>query len=480
MGEKRLSKTEWKHLEKTLYRNRKSTWSQLATRDREKVFLYSDKYKDFLTQAKTERESVNIIVNMAQKEGFVPFEKIEGSGSGHNRILWTFRGKAAALAVRGKTPISSGIRIIASHIDAPRLDLKQNPIYEDLEMAFLKTHYYGGIKKFHWVARPLAIHGMILRDDGSKIYIEVGENPHDPVFTINDLLPHLAHKVQSDKKLSEAIPAEKLNVLIGGFPILGPEDLKDGVKLRILKILNEKYGLTEEDLISAELEIIPAGGARDVGLDSAFVGGYGQDDRACAFASLNSILELKQPQITAVALFLDKEEIGSDGNTGAKSSFFDLVTYDLLRNDGFQIEADSLVRMLVSSKAISADVTAGIDPDYKEVHEEYNDALIGHGVCLTKYTGSRGKYSANDAHAEYVNWLRRVWNDAKVIWQAGELGKVDEGGGGTVAKYLAQRGLDIVDAGTPLLNMHSPFEVAHKTDLFMTSQAFAAFYKANE
>ncbi len=477
MSEKRLSKTEWKRLEKDLCRSRRSVWSQITAKDRKKALLYSDKYKDFISKAKTERESVNIIVNMAQERGFVPFEQ---AGPGSNRFLWTFRGKAAALAVTGKAPVGDGVRIIASHIDAPRLDLKQNPLYEDLEMAFLKTHYYGGIKKFHWVARPLAIHGLALKEDGSAIPIEFGEDPHDPVLTINDLLPHLARKVQGEKKISEAIPAEKLNVLIGGLPLLGPEDLKDGVKLRILRILNERYGLVEEDLISAELEIVPAGASRDVGLDRAFVGGYGQDDRSCAYASLYSILELEEPQVTSVALFLDKEEIGSDGNTGAKSSFFEVVLYDLMRNGGLQIEADSLVRMLIASKAISADVTAGIDPDYKEVHEERNDALIGHGVCLTKYTGSGGKYSANDAHAEYVNWLRRVWNDAKVVWQAGELGKVDEGGGGTVAKYLAQRGLDIVDAGPPLLNMHSPFEVAHKTDLFMTYRAFAAFYKAED
>ncbi len=477
MNEKRFSKTDCKRLEKGLCRSRRPVWPQLTAKDRKRAFLYADRYKDFIGKAKTERESVNIIVNMAQEKGFVP---VEQAGPGSSRILWNFRGKAVALAVTGKAPVSNGVRIIASHIDAPRLDLKQNPIYEDLEMAFLKTHYYGGIKKFHWVARPLAIHGLALKGDGKVIHVELGENPDDPVLIINDLLPHLSRKVQGEKKISEAIPAEKLNVLIGGLPLLGPEDLKDGVKLRILRILNERYGLVEEDLISAEFEIVPAGDPRDVGLDGAFIGAYGQDDRSCAYASLCSILELEEPQITSVALFLDKEEIGSDGNTGAKSSFFEAVLYDLMRNGGLQIEADSLVRMLIASKAISADVTAGMDPDYKEVHEEHNDALIGHGVCLTKYTGSGGKYSANDAHAEYVNWLRRVWNEEKVVWQAGELGKVDEGGGGTVAKYLAQRGLDIVDVGPPLLNMHSPFEIAHKTDLLMTYKAFAAFYKAGD
>lgn len=473
MNEKRLSKAEWKRLEKDLYRPKKPVWNRLSARDRKEAFSYADSYKDFIGKAKTERESVETITDLAEKRGFVPFRQAKNKDG---RLLWTFRGKAAALAVIGKTPICDGIRAIASHIDSPRLDLKQNPIYEETEMAFLKTHYYGGIKKFQWVARPLAIHGLILKGDGTTVPIELGEGPHDPVFTINDLLPHLAHKVQTKKKVSEAIPAEKLNVLIGGIPLLGPEDLKEGVRLRLLKILNERYGLVEEDLISAELEIVPAGPSRDVGLDGAFVGGYGQDDRSCAYASLNAILELERPPVTALALFLDKEEIGSDGNTGAKSSFFEAVVYDIMRHCGSSIDAGSLVGILMASKAISADVTAGIDPNYKEVYEEHNDALIGHGICLTKYTGSGGKYSANDAHAEYVNWVRRVWNSAGIVWQAGEMGKVDEGGGGTVAKYFAQRGIDIIDAGPPLLNMHSPFEIVHKADLLMSTRAYKAFY----
>ncbi|NIA08399.1 MAG: aminopeptidase [Nitrospiraceae bacterium] len=473
MNEKRLSKAEWKRLEKDLYRPKKPVWTQLSAKDRQEAFSYADSYRDFIGKAKTERESVETIADLAEEGGFVPIREAEAKDS---RLLWTFRGKAAALAVIGKAPICDGIRAVASHIDSPRLDLKQNPIYEEEEMAFLKTHYYGGIKKFQWVARPLAIHGLILKGDGTTVPIELGEDPNDPVFTINDLLPHLAHKVQAKKKVSEAIPAEKLNVLIGGIPLLGPEDLKNGVMLRLLKILNKRYGLVEEDLISAELEIVPAGPSRDVGLDGAFVGGYGQDDRSCAYASLNAILGLEGPPVTALALFLDKEEIGSDGNTGAKSSFFEAIVYDIMRHCGDSIEADSLISTFMASKALSADVTAGIDPNYMEVHEEHNDALIGHGICLTKYTGSGGKYSANDAHAEYVNWVRRIWNSAGIIWQAGEMGKVDEGGGGTVAKYFAQRGIDIIDAGPPLLNMHSPFEIAHKTDLFMTSRAYRAFY----
>ncbi|HID98434.1 MAG TPA: aminopeptidase, partial [Thermodesulfobacteriaceae bacterium] len=337
-------------------------------------------------------------------------------------------------------------------------------------------HYYGGIKKFHWVARPLALHGTAIKEDGRKVNIVLGEDTRDPVLTINDLLPHLALKVQGNKKLSEAIPAEKLNILVGGLPLHSPDDASSAVKMGILKILREKYGLVEEDLISAELEIVPAGKARDVGLDRAFVGAYGHDDRICAYSSLSAILRLKKPDTTGIALFLDKEEIGSDGNTGAKSRFMDMVIYDLMRLQGINPEPDSLLRIYMKSRAISADVTAGIDPDYMDVHEKRNDAMIGYGVCLTKYTGARGKYSANDAHAEYVNWLRRIWNHSGVIWQAGELGKVDQGGGGTVAKYLAEKGMDTVDAGTPLLSMHSPFEIAHKADLLMTFRAYSAFY----
>ncbi len=473
MNEKRLSKSEWKRLEKGLCRPKRPVWPRLSAKDRKEAFLYANSYREFIDRAKTERESVKAIRDLAQKMGFMPVREAKAED---RRLLWTFKAKAAALAVIGKAPISEEIRIIASHIDSPRLDLKQNPLYEEEEMAFLKTHYYGGIKKFHWVARPLAIHGLVVKGDGSTVPIELGEGPDDPVFTINDILPHLAHKVQTEKKVSEAVPAEKLNVLIGGIPLLGPEDVKDAVRLRILKALNERYGLVEEDLISAELEVVPAGPSRDVGLDRAFVGAYGQDDRSCAYACLNSILGLEVPPVTAIALFLDKEEIGSDGNTGAKSSFFEAVVYDIMRHCGSPIKAKGLVDIFMVSKAISADVTAGIDPNYKEVHEERNDALIGHGICITKYTGSRGKYSANDAHAEYVNWLRRIWNSSGILWQAGEMGKVDEGGGGTVAKYFAQRGIDIIDAGPPLLNMHSPFEIAHKADLFMSARAYKAFY----
>ncbi len=476
MPNERLSKSDCKKLAKDLLRTGKPVWESLGPKEREECASYADACRAFLSEAKTEREAVSIIEEIAEKAGFVR----SGESSGRTRPeIRTFRGKLAALVRPGRKPLSNGLRIIASHIDAPRLDLKQNPLYEDFSLAYLKTHYYGGIKKYHWLSRPLALHGVVLTEGGEKVSICFGEDPSDPVLVINDLLPHLAHKVQGEKKLSDAFPAEKLNVLAGGLPLLGPEDLKEAVKLGILRLLRDRYGIVEEDLVSAEIEIVPAGSARDVGFDRAFLGAYGHDDRTCAFASLRAILDIKDPPLTAVALFLDKEEIGSDGNTGAKSRFLEHLIYELMKGEGRPADPHALLSILFASKAISADVTAGIDPDYLDVHEIRNDARMGYGICLTKYTGSRGKAAANDAHAEYMGWIRRIWNRAGVVWQAGELGKVDEGGGGTVAKYLAYHGLDIVDAGPPLLGMHSPFEIAHKADLYMTYRAYASFYSAD-
>ncbi|MDA8163168.1 MAG: aminopeptidase [Desulfobacteraceae bacterium] len=473
MKGKGLSREEYKKLEKRLARKRRHVWSQLTDEGRKDALKYADDYKKFLDRAKTEREASEAIMEASDGYGFVPFDR---AGEDAHRLMWGFKGKMCALVVVGRRPITEGALIIASHIDAPRLDLKQNPLYEDLDMAYLKTHYYGGIKKFQWLTRPLALHGVAIKEDGRAVSINIGEDPLDPVFTINDILPHLAYKVQADKKISEAVTGEKLNVIFGGIPLAGPDDMKESVKLSILNLLNERYGLVEEDLVSAELEFVPAGPARDVGLDRAFVGAYGHDDRACAYASFMAIAQQKRPDNTLIALFLDKEEIGSDGNTGAKSRLLEAVMYGLVRRSKVSLETDTLLGAFMRSKAISGDVTAGVDPDYLEVHEKRNDALMGYGICLTKYTGSRGKVGANDAHAEYMGWIRGVWNSAGVIWQAGELGKVDEGGGGTVAKYLAEQGMDVVDAGTPLLSMHSPFEVAHKADLYMTYRAYRAFY----
>jgi aspartyl aminopeptidase len=358
---------------------------------------------------------------------------------------------------------------VAAHIDSPRLDLKQNPVYEDTDLVFLKTHYYGGIKKYQWLARPLALHGIVLKTDGGVVELRVGEDPGDPVFTVLDLLPHLARKVQMDKKVSEAFEGEKLNVLVGSLP-LGDPETKERFKLFFLKFLEDRYDLREEDLVSAELEVVPAGPARDLGWDRSLVGAYGHDDRACAYPALEAILETKDPEHTCLALFYDKEEIGSDGNTSAKNCLLEEIVEFLLERQGLNPQLRR--RVLMASRAISADVSGGIDPDYPEVHEKRNAAKLGYGVCLTKFTGHGGKYAANDAHAEYLAWLRRIFNEAGVIWQASHLGKVDEGGGGTIAKYLAVHGLEIIDSGPPLLSMHSPFEVASKADLYMTYKAY--------
>ncbi len=463
---------ELKKLKEKLGYQSAHVWDRLDKDEKEAVETLANDYKAFLSKAKTERECTAEICALLEARGFHP----ESS----TRFYRVFREKVVVAVVAGRKPPQEGIRLIASHIDSPRLDLKLHPLLEEFEMAYFKTHYYGGIKKYHWVALPLALHGVVVKADGTKVKIVIGEDLDDPVFTICDLLPHLARKVQGEKKLREAIPGEKLNVLVGGLPLPDSEE-KERVKLAVLKLLNERYGLVEEDFISAELEVVPAGPARDVGLDRAFIGAYGQDDRICAFTSLAALLNLEAPPYTSVALFLDKEEIGSDGNTGAKSRLLEKIYFDLLKILGVSAPSTDLVLdVFFRTRAISADVTAGIDPFYQEVHEKLNDARMGHGVVVTKYTGHGGKYAANDAHAEYVGWLRRVLNRAGVVWQAASFGKVDEGGGGTVAKYLAFHGLDIIDVGPPLLSMHSPFEIAHKGDLYMTYRAYKAFFEAAE
>ncbi|NPB09223.1 MAG: aminopeptidase [Thermodesulfobacteria bacterium] len=460
-----------KELKEKLAYKSPHVWDKLDEDEKKAVETISNDYKDFISSSKTERESAENICQLLKARGFHP--------ESDTRFFRVFRNKCVAAIVAGRKPVYEGVRLIASHIDSPRLDLKLHPLLEEEEMAYFKTHYYGGIKKYHWVALPLALHGVVIKNDGRTVKISLGEEANDPVFTVCDLLPHLARKVQGEKKLSEAIPAEKLNVLVGGYPLPDSEE-KDRVKLAVLKLLHDHYGLVEEDFISAELELVPAGPARDVGFDRAFIGAYGHDDRICAFTSLAAILNLEAPPYTAIAIFLDKEEIGSDGNTGAKSRLLEKIYYDILKTLGVTVAPDTVLEMFYRTKAISADVTAGIDPFYAEVHEKLNDARMGHGVVVTKYTGHGGKYGANDAHAEYVGWIRRILNRAEVVWQAASFGKVDEGGGGTVAKYLAYHGMDIIDMGPPLLSMHSPFEIAHKADLYMTYRAYKAFFEAEE
>jgi aspartyl aminopeptidase len=445
-------------------------WDRYDTARTHEAFSFAEGYKGFLNEAKTEREAVEAIVQSAQGAGFRDCSQ-EGNAQ---RMYRLNKDKSIGLATVGKRPLEEGLRIIVSHIDAPRLDLKQNPLYEELDMVLLRTHYYGGIKKYQWVAQPLAMHGIIVKTDGTKVKITLGEREGDPVFTICDLLPHLSRKVQEEKKLKEAIEGEKLTILAGHLPF-ADQKAKERVKLRILEFLNEQYGIVEEDFLSAELELVPASKARDVGFDRAFVAAYGQDDRVCAYASLKAIEEVKTPLYTTMALFLDKEEVGSEGNTGAKSRFLELFTADVLRAAGKEPSAMFIKEVLFRSKAISADGTAGIDPNYQDVHEPQNNAKIGYGVCMSKFTGAGGKYFSSDASAEYVGEIRQLFNRKGITWQMGELGKVDEGGGGTVAKYLALYGMDIIDCGTPMLSMHSPFEVASKGDIYETFRAYRFF-----
>jgi len=472
-GVKRNMRRKVEALRKQLVRKPRLVWDALKPGEKKKVFEFAERYKTFLDSAKTEREAVHLIEAFAKKKGFKDITRARKG----KRFYKINRNKSIALGVVGKRPLIEGVSLIASHIDSPRLDLKQNPLYEEVDLAFLKTHYYGGIKKYQWLARPLAIHGKVIRKDGSHLDLQVGESDRDPVFTIADLLPHLARKVQTEKKVSEAFEGEKLNLLVGSLPI-GDDETKERFKLAVLEYLFNAYGIIEEDLVSSEIEIVPAGTARDVGWDRSLVGAYGQDDRVCAYATLEAVGELKAPETTAVALFIDKEEIGSAGSTGATSVFFEDFVADLFEVTDQQPSGAALRSCLISSKALSADVNAALDPDYQDVHEKRNAARVGYGVCITKFTGSGGKFGSSDANAEYLAQIRTLFNKNRVVWQTGELGKVDEGGGGTIAKFLAVYGMEVLDCGTPLLSMHSPFEIASKADAYMTNKAYSAFFNS--
>lgn len=469
--EKEKIKNDTAELEKKLKFRGRLAWDLLNEQEKEEAFRFAEGYKSFLDRAKTEREAVREIAQAAKEAGFQ--EDCLRGGAG-KKFSFINKEKSIALAVLGQASLAGGIRIIVSHVDSPRIDLKQNPLYEDADMALLRTHYYGGIKKYQWVTTPLSLHGLIVKSDGSILNVVIGEDPQDPVFVINDLLPHLSGKTQDQKKLVEAIEGEKLTAIAGSLPFPDAE-AKERIKLGIMELLHQKYGLIEEDFISAEIELVPAMKARDVGFDRSLIGSYGQDDRASVYTSLQAILSLEETPRTVVALFVDKEEIGSDGSTGAKSLFLESVLRALIERAGLPVTEALLKQILSNSKAISADVEAALDPNYPEVHEKQNAGKIGYGVCLEKFTGARGKAAASDARAEYVGEIRRIFNAHNVAWQMTEIGKVDEGGGGTVAKYLAIYGMDIIDCGVPVLSMHSPFEVTSKADIFEAYKAYQAF-----
>jgi len=441
--------------------------------DRKAVEACAGGYIDFITRCKTERETVDFVLAAAKKAGFS--ETLNAKTRAYVRAQ---RGKTVLLARRGKKPLSEGFRLIGAHADTPRIDLKQHPLYEDSGLGLMKTHYYGGIRKYQWLARELALHGVVVKKDGTVVKVVVGEDPKDPVLTITDLLPHLAQK-QAEQKVSDAFDAEKLNAVVGHEPVgRGDEKAakdKNRVKRRVLELLSARYGITEGDLFSAELQLVPAGPARNVGLDASMIGAYGHDDRSCVFSALQALLAEKTPEHTQLVLFWDKEEIGSEGATGAQSLFFEYALQDIL---DVWSPGTKLSHVFARGMAISADVNAAVDPDYLDVYEKLNAAYMGQGPCFNKFTGHRGKVGANDAHPEFVAYLRNILDAANVPWQMAELGKVDVGGGGTVAKFLAVYGMDVIDMGPAVLSMHSPFEVLGKSDLYATVQALRAFLKS--
>ena len=473
------TKTEGQKLQEKLFFKAVNVWEKSTEDDRRTAFEFCEGYKKFLDSSKTEREFAIEAGKLARQHGFVPLDDIIKNKKKlipGMKIYSIHRKKSVLLAIIGQKPVEAGVNLIGAHIDAPRLDLKQNPVYEDTEMALLKTHYYGGIKKYQWVAIPLSIHGVIVKGNGELLNIVVGEDEIDPVLTITDLLPHLAQE-QMQKKMSEGITGEGLNVLIGSIPF-SDEKVKEKVKLNILNLLNQKYGIVEEDFQSAELEIVPAFKAKDVGFDRSMIGAYGQDDRVCAYPSLMAALSLEKVDRTSVLILTDKEEIGSVGNTGAESNMLeDFLAYlGAYSNDNYTDIA--LRNCLNKSRMLSADVNAGVDPNYDNVHDKKNATYMGKGVMLQKYTGSRGKTGASDANAEFIGELRLLFNSKGIIWQTGELGKVDMGGGGTIAQYVANLGIDVIDCGVPVLSMHAPFEVTNKIDVYTSFRAYKVFFES--
>ncbi len=464
-----MSELTAEQLKDRLYYKRKNGRLVSSDETLNKADEYCEGYKSFLNKAKTEREAVKAATEMAKANGFSEFCRGKTYKAG-DKVYINNRGKTLALVVIGEQPVEQGVNITAAHIDSPRLDLKPNPLYEDTDLALFKTHYYGGIKKYQWTAVPLSLHGVFVLKDGTVKEVSIGENENEPKFVINDLLPHLASE-QIKRPLNEGVKGEELNVLVGSHPFKDDKG-SELVKLNILKLLNEKYGVTEEDFLSAELEMVPAAKSTDIGFDRSLIGSYGQDDRVCAYPALTAVLEVEKPEKTALAILTDKEEIGSCGNTGLESDFLRFVIGDLAKMQN----GDPTVA-LRNSKCLSADVNAGLDPTFQDVMEKKNASFLNYGVVVTKYTGARGKSGTSDASAEYVAQIRNMLDNAGIIWQTGELGKVDIGGGGTVAMFIANMGVDVVDLGVPVLSMHAPFETTAKFDVYMCYRAMYEFMK---
>lgn len=467
---KKTEKPDTKELAEKLLVDRKNGFFSVSDSKIKKADAFCDGYKEFLENAKTEREAVTAALMIAEDAGFVPFHADKKYKAG-DKVYYNNRGKSLILAVIGTEGCKEGIHIAAAHIDCPRLDLKPHPLFEKNDLAHLKTHYYGGIKKYQWTTIPLAMHGRICRKDGTHVDLRLGEEPGDPMFTISDLLPHLSSE-QSQKTLDKAIEGEKLNVLVGSRPVRD-EDGERLFKLNVMKLLNEQYGITEEDFVSADIAFTPAFHPCDIGFDRALVGAYGQDDRSCAYAELMAAVKIKTPKRTAVTVLADREEIGSMGNTGLNSNFLHDFIEDLADAENLKVR-----HVLAKSHCLSADVTAAFDPNYPDAYEANNSTYLNNGVGMSKYTGARGKYDTSDACAEFVSEIRRLFDKNEVLWQIGELGKIDAGGGGTVAMYIASMNVDVVDVGVPVLSMHAPFEVVSKLDEYMTYQAMKVFFEA--
>ncbi len=456
-------------LKEELFCKRKHGGLILSDKELKECDDYCEKYKSFLNIAKTERESNIKIINDAKEHGFVEYTPGDKLKPG-DKIYSNNRNKSVILAVIGDEPLQNGVHVTAAHIDAPRIDLKQCPLYEDNEIALFKTHYYGGIKKYQWATIPLSLHGVIIKKDGTSVSINIGEDESDPVFCISDLLPHLAQE-QMKRTLADGIKGEELNLVVGSRPYKDNE-ISEKVKLNILCILNEKYGIIEEDFLSAELELVPCVKSRDVGFDRSLIGSYGHDDRVCAYTAYSSLLDCNKIKKTAVVILTDKEESGSDGNTGLRSAYFKNFIADIAR--GFEINGHTVIS---NSQCLSADVNAAFDPTFPDPFDKRNSSFLNYGVVVTKYTGSRGKSGTSDASAEFAGRVRMLLDNNKIIWQTGELGKVDGGGGGTVAAYLANLNMDVIDVGVPVLSMHAPYEVVSKIDVYMAYKTFMCFYE---
>ncbi len=456
-----------------LVNEKKTGWENLSEEQRKNIFKFADEYMYFLNNGKTEREIVAETKEILEKNNFVDISSKQELKPG-DKVYYCNRGKSMYIAVIGEEKLECGLNIVGAHVDSPRLDLKPNPLYEESGFAYLKTHYYGGIKKYQWTTIPLSIHGVIVKTNGEKITVNIGEKEEDPIFVITDLLPHLAQE-QMEKKLKEGISGEALNLLVGSIPA-DDKDAKEKVKYNVLKLLNEKYGIIEADLLSAELEIVPAFKARTMGLDMSMVAAYGQDDKICSYTSLRGILNVEKPRKTAICILSDKEEIGSMGNTGMESHVFDTFIAELLDKTG-ENRPNLLDRVFCNSRMLSADVDAGYDPIYASVSEVNNSAFLGRGVGLNKYTGARGKSGASDANAEYVAEIRKMLEENDIRYQVSELGKVDVGGGGTIAYILANKGVDVIDCGIPVLSMHAPYEVTSKFDIYEAYRTYEAFLK---